>query len=57
MDVRDGNEIEKVMDACLPIRCQVANIHGWNPQRFQCCLLFGDQTVPGGDDALGVEPV
>jgi hypothetical protein len=57
MRVRDGSGIRKMIKAHLPIQCQVGDIHGWNSQGLQGCLLFGYQAVPGGDDTLSVELV
>ena len=45
------------MDARLPIQCQVCDVHGWNTEGFQGCLLLGDQTLPGDGDTLGEELV
>ena len=45
------------MDACLPVGCQVTDVHDRNFHGFQGCLLLGYQTVPGGCDTLCVELV
>jgi hypothetical protein len=61
MDVMSGlvtrNRETMMYTTCLRIRGQVTDMHDWNTKRFQSGLLFGHESVPGDDGALGVELV